>query len=190
MQRYLVKQPDQLQLLASPVRQEIIDEMVNSGPCSVKEIATELGCSADSLYYHIKKLEEHGLIAEEGTRPTTRRDEKVYDVPARKVQVHYDPTDPENTENVAEIISSMLKITDQNFREGFQPELAQPEGSARNLWGTRQKAWLNEEELREVNRLMRKLRNIFWASKKTKDRNLHALTMVLTPIKEQPLRKS
>lgn len=190
MKRYLINKPVQLQLLLSPVRQELIDELVNSGPCSIKELATELGYSADSLYYHIRKLEDKELIEEQGTRSTTRRDEKVYDVPARKMQVHYDPSDPENAEKVTDIISSMLKITEQNFRDGFRPDLAQQKGPARNLWGTRQKAWLNEEELKKVNELMKQLRDIFWSSKKTEDRNLHAITMVLTPIKEQPIRKS
>ena len=54
-----------IRLLASPVRQEIVDTLeALGGEASVAELAAEVGRAADGLYYHLRLLVRGGLIDE------------------------------------------------------------------------------------------------------------------------------
>ena len=65
---------DQIETLSSPARQGILSSVETYGPCSISEIADNLGRPADSLYYHIRKMTRVGLLVDRGSRraaPTT-----------------------------------------------------------------------------------------------------------------------
>src|SRR5258705_200032 len=55
-------------LLASAVRQDILDSVDAIGPCSVAELARVLGRSPHGLYHHLKRLERARLIKLRRTR--------------------------------------------------------------------------------------------------------------------------
>ena len=88
--RYLIKRPEQIELLASPLRQEIVDAVRAMGTCSARELAVELGTSPDSLYYHLRKLVAVGLLVSEGKRSATRRHEEVFRTPGDSMRAVYD----------------------------------------------------------------------------------------------------
>ena len=56
----------QIRALASSIRQDIVDTVAATGPCSVADVARTLGRPADGLYYHVKHLLGAGLLV--GTR--------------------------------------------------------------------------------------------------------------------------
>ncbi len=188
--RYLIDQPDQIASLASPMRQEIVDSIQASGPSSVADLARQLGCPADSLYYHVARLAEAGLLIEHGVRRSGRKDEAVYDLPGPGMRLHYDPSDPENVSAVNKVIVSMLRVAERDFRAGFNPELAVVEGAGRNLRGYRAKAWLTEEELGELNELLERIDAILTRAKDPGPRRLHAFTWVLSPAKARAPRRA
>lgn len=47
--------------LAEPTRMAILNALAD-GPMSVKDLAGRLGRAPDRLYYHLRRLEEHGLV--------------------------------------------------------------------------------------------------------------------------------
>ena len=49
--------------LISPVRQELLSALGLHGPCSVRELAAQLGRQPTALYYHLQILEKAGAIA-------------------------------------------------------------------------------------------------------------------------------
>ena len=57
-----ISSPRQILVLASPVRQDILDTVAAAGPCSVADLARLLGMPADGLYYHIRSLSLAGLL--------------------------------------------------------------------------------------------------------------------------------
>ncbi len=186
---YLITDRVQLELLTSPVRQEIVDAVQASGPSSIREIAVEIGRPADALYYHVEQLLEGGLLVEKGVQNTRRRDAAVYDVPGR-LRLQYDASDEQNVQSVNRIMAAMLRIADRDFRAGFGPDLAVTEGKHRNIWAARTKAWLTKKQLAEVNAILEHLLEIFRESAWSEDGGLFALTWVLSPMIAQPPQRS
>lgn len=185
-----IDDPEQLELLASAARQEILDTVEALGTCSVTELAKELGVPADSLYYHVRRLEAAGLLVARGERRTARRDETIYGLCDDSLRVRYDPEDPENVHRVSEIVAALLRVAERDFRDGFTPALATVGGPARNLWGGRVKAWLSDEELREVNDLLQRLMALFRAGSRSEDRQLCSFAWTLAPLEARPVRRS
>ncbi len=186
---FLIDKPAQISLLSSAMRQEILDSINALGPCSIAELAEELGVAADSLYYHIRKLVETGLLVQQEVRETSRRDEVVYALAGRNMHLKYEPDDPANVESITKIISAMLRMTERDFRAGFTPGRAIVEGETRNLWGSRLKAWLTDDDLSEVNQLLGRLEEIFHQPKLPGDRQLCTLTWVIAPKEAQARRR-
>ena len=89
-----VVRDDQIEVMASPARLEILDAVRSTGPCSIADIAALLGRPADSLYYHVRQLVEVDLLIPCGTRPTSRRHEELYRTPARRIRTPFAADDP------------------------------------------------------------------------------------------------
>jgi len=187
---YYIEDPVQLELIASPMRQDILDHLEGMGPSSVNELSQAVGLPADALYYHIKKLVAVGLIVERGTRPSDRRDETVFALPSRKIQLRYDPADREQAQSVNRIASAMLRSSGRDFEAGLKSEHAIAEGNARNLWAARVKGWLSASQLREANKLLNQLHGIFHEAGPGDDRTLCSLTWGLAPVAAQPVRRT
>ena len=186
---YWIDNPAQISLLTSGMRQEIIDSISALGSCSIADLALELGVPADSLYYHVRKLVKAGLLVKQGIRNTARRDEVVYTVPDHNMHLKYEPNDPVNVESINKIISAMMRMAERDFHSGFTPDLATVEGEARNLWASRYKAWLTEEELGEINEILAKLVTILRRPKLPGDRKLYTITWVISPKKARAKRR-
>lgn len=185
---YRISRFDQIQALAAPARQEIIDALISSGPASATDIAAALGRAADSLYYHIRKLEKVGLVVVVETRRCGRRDEAVYDVPGRPMRIDYDLSDRRVAAAVVDIMGAMLRITQRDFSEAVAEGTAKIGGPHRNLWGGRVKGWISKAGLREINRHLRRVSEIVLSPDREAEGGLHSLTFVLTPL-EPKLRK-
>ncbi len=84
---YRVRDRAQLRALASPVRQQVLQALGAIEPCTAKELAAHLGRKPVSLYYHLRALQEVGLVVEQERRPTARRSEAVYRAVAKKLRV-------------------------------------------------------------------------------------------------------
>lgn len=186
---FYIEKADQLQLLASPVRQEILDCLESMGPSSVGELARAVGLAADSLYYHVRKLAAVGLIVERGRRPSDRRDESVFALPSPRIRLRYDPKHPEQARAVGKIVGAMLRTSMRDFDSGLASERAVAHGAERNLWGARLKGWLDGAQLRRVNELLEELHDVFNAGGPGADKTLCALTWSMAPVEAQPVRR-
>ena len=77
---YVIRRPDELRALASPVRQELVAALGALQPCTVVQLGEHLGRLPVSLYYHLRKLEEVGLVIEAGRQPTEGADQALYQI--------------------------------------------------------------------------------------------------------------
>src|SRR5512142_835327 len=86
----------QIRLLASPVRQAIIDALESSGPQSAAELATILGYSPDALYHHMRKLTDAGLVTV-AKRPGGRGKRcAVFALKTTRTRLYYNPSSHQN----------------------------------------------------------------------------------------------
>lgn len=187
---YDITDPEQLEALASPARQEIVDTVIALGRCSIREIAEALGRPADGLYYHIRALVQVGLLVEASSRTTGQREEALYAAPTRGImRLRYRPEDAEHSAAVRRIVSGMLRSAERDFGAGLDPAIARCAGGRRNITASRQKAWLGREELGEVNALLARLQQILQDATPEDGGDLVSLTCVLAPIEPAPVRR-
>jgi predicted transcriptional regulator len=181
--------PDQMRLLTSAIRLEIIDTLLVNGPSSVADLARELARPADSLYYHIHKLLNGGLLSKEGLRKTSRRDEILYRVDASRVRFKYDTGNSEINDIIRQAVRSMMRTSSRDFDEGLGADNAVSEGPARNIWAGRFKAWLSEDDLKTLNHHLHGIIDILLSSRREEGHRLHSVSMVITPLSERSSRR-
>ena len=67
MQRkHVIRTPRELEALRSTVRQGLIAVLEREGPLTVREMAAHLERTPESLYHHVRVLEEAGLLLDQG----------------------------------------------------------------------------------------------------------------------------
>lgn len=178
-----ISKPRQIAALASPARQEIVDAIEAGGPCSVAEVAAVLGRAQDGLYYHVRELVRVGLLVEVERRRTARRDESVYDLVGRPLELRYAPGRTRSTAEIVRVIGAMVRLAHRSFGAALRGGEVVAHGPGRNIWAARSRAWLTPADLREINEHMRAVREIARRGRR-EGAALHSVTFVLTP--EQP----
>ncbi|MGC4107286.1 MAG: helix-turn-helix domain-containing protein [Thermomicrobiales bacterium] len=83
---HVINDPETLRLIADPLRLRLL-ELIRQEARTVSELAELLDVPRTRLYYHIKLLESHDLIAVEETRVVSGLTEKRYRVTAYRLSV-------------------------------------------------------------------------------------------------------
>lgn len=79
---FVIDRPETLKVLADPQRLRLLSEMTDR-PRTVKQLAEWLGVPKTRLYYHVRKLEEHGLLQVSDRRVVSGIEERTYEATAR-----------------------------------------------------------------------------------------------------------
>ncbi len=131
------------------MRHEIHQVVLSQGEASIREIAEQMGKKPASLYRHIDKLVEVGLLLDIGTKSTSRRDAKVY---TTKLEfMRYRPRKPEMVEALGEFARASLKDTGQKITKSFDQGDAILPVPHRDVMVGSPAGWLDDEELAELN---------------------------------------
>lgn len=182
-----ISQPAQLQVLASPLRQEILDLLARTGDAQVSEIASLLGRPADSLYYHLRELTRVGLVVSSRARANGRRGEMLFRAAQREPTLRHDVSPRGNTPAVASIVASMLRLGIRDFRNASASEEVRTQGPRRELWALRVTGWLDADQIAGINRRIHDLKD---AVARPRSRGkLYAITILLTPLTHRTRRK-
>lgn len=184
----IVRDVRQIRVLASPMRQLVLDTLEALGIASVAELATTLQVPADRLYFHLHALERAGLVravsrVRRGGRPGT-----VYAPGGRRSRLQYAPGDAANVAAVTSVVSSMVRAALREFRKGFQGAPAVT-GSRRELWGARRVAWLDPTALAAVNAGLSAVFRHFERRRARARGRPYAITVLLSPLVRRPHRK-
>jgi DNA-binding transcriptional ArsR family regulator len=179
-ERHVIRTRKQLRALTSAARQEIVDVLAEMGTASVAEIAATLGRPADALYFHLRALQNAGLVKQAGDRERGRRREALFRTVAPELFLHYEPASRENRRAVTAIVSSMLRLGIRDFRRAFEGGDVIVAGPHRELWALRRTARLSLQQVAEVNRSIVRLRKS--ASGPQRKGRLYGITILLTPL--------
>lgn len=186
--RYLdVSDPDGIRLLASPVRQDIADTLAClGGEADVATVASELGRSADGLYYHFELLAEAGLL----TR-TDGGDARRYRIGARRgmaLRLAYEPG-TQSADAAQAVVARLLQAAGRDFDVAVAREGVQTQGPERELWAGRSRGWLDDAGLREANQLIERLQGLLQGPRQPGQDRLFSLSFVMAPATGQPRRR-
>ena len=186
---HVVEHADQIALLASPARIEIMDTLEALGSAvSVAELAQALGRPADGLYYHLRQLADGELIEEElgddGRRYRTRTR------PGKRLTLRYKPGKTENARAVRSVAASIARVAERDFSRALADADTAVEGPLRELWAARGKGWVGTQELAEINRLLNQLMQLLLQPRAAGRQKLIALSWVLAPLDAKPARRA
>jgi DNA-binding transcriptional ArsR family regulator len=187
---YLIQRDDQLAVMVSPVRQEILDALAAAGPSSAAELATRLGRPADALYHHLRLLIRSGLLVEHSRRRTLYRTEVIY-APvrmARRFTAHVDTRSSKSRKHWEQAVATLLRLGIGDFRRAVRGPSIVTDGSQRNLWCGRIKAYLAKDQLARANRLMSELFSLLTHGRLAPNAKLYAVTCLLVPC--QPAKRT
>lgn len=179
-QPYKIERIDQILALSAPTRQEIVDALEVTGPASVAEIGNRLGRAPDSLYHHLRVLVRVDLVVEVEKRGPGHGSKAIYDLPGRPMYIAYNLEDEDVAGGIAEVVASMLRITERDFRAALRTDNVVCDGPNRNIRGTRMKGRLDDAQIKELNSHIEAIRRIFSSPKGGRSR-VHAMTLVLAP---------
>ncbi|NWG18187.1 MAG: helix-turn-helix transcriptional regulator [Chloroflexi bacterium] len=116
---FVVNDLETLRVLADPLRIQII-ELVTHQPRTVKQVAADLDLPPTKLYYHIKQLEERGLIRVVDTRLVSGIVEKQYQAAAFSYHVNkalFSPTSPTGQEGLNVMLTGLFEDARADIQE-------------------------------------------------------------------------
>lgn len=178
---YWVVEPEQLQCLASPVRGDIIDHLVGRGPMAIKQIASSLGRQPSSIYYHIEKLLEVGLIEEAGRQVVNRRTEILYKTPGKKMRVKKALADMANRDVITQTAFGLLRQSQRDFERGYERASMKIDGDERNMGFFRLVNRPSPESLAEINGYLERIAEILW-QERDESQPLVAFAWTMAPL--------
>lgn len=185
--KFAISKPAHLKALASPVRQELLDLLVRTGPASAAELGRLVQRPADGLYYHLRALQRVGLLSSAGTRARAGRGEELFRAVHPEPALHHDPSPGGNSPAVIAIVSSMLRLGVRDFKKGAASSDVRTHGPGRELWALRVTGWLSPAQLEEANRRIRALHEL--PGRRSAKGKLYGITIVLTPLGHRGRKK-
>ncbi|HET7062874.1 MAG TPA: hypothetical protein VFI49_01270, partial [Rudaea sp.] len=79
---------------------------------------------------------------------------------------------------------------ERDFAKALRSGTASGAGELRDLWASRLKGWVNEAELREINRMLVRLAKLLQQPRDPRRNRLVTLAWMLAPIDGKPLRRT
>jgi predicted transcriptional regulator len=184
---YNITSKQQLAVLSSAARQEIIDVLSQMGKVSVSELAAVLGRSADALYYHLRILKKVGLVQESHARIAEGRGEALFSTVGRDLRIDYEAARRGNDKVLNKVIGSMLRLGIRDFRNALRNDGVVVSGEQRELWALRKTGWLNRRDVPGILHAIEKLAGAI--ARPSGKGQLYGITIVLTPLKRRRSRK-
>jgi hypothetical protein len=123
--------PDQRSALASPLRLEILGLFTGNEPLAIADMASLMGRTAGSLYYHVDILEKARLLRRAGTRPKGKRHEALF-YPAASILDLEAEKGGESAELALKTMSSAFRMAERDLEASFRRRDCVTEGPGRN----------------------------------------------------------
>jgi predicted ArsR family transcriptional regulator len=97
------------------------------GPCTVRELADELGREPATLYYHVHALVDSGIVRETGKRKAGTRPESVYSLVAERILIDRSETSEPFLSALADLQRATLRTAERELVAAL--EARDPKGS-------------------------------------------------------------
>lgn len=169
------------------MRQDIIEALESSGPCTIRELARLVGKRPDALYYHVRVLRRFGLLVEVAPRREGGREDACVDVLRKPLNIHYAPESRSNRNAVLALAATITRNANRRFARAFDSGIAVVGGEERNLWAARKQGWLAADDLRRLNRLLREVLVLFEGCREPSadGRTRQELSFILAPLPDR-----
>ena len=185
-----IDDPELIAVLASPLRQEIVDTLAAlGGEASIADLAMQLGRHADGLYYHLKILCKARLVVAAGTAQDEERRYRLAGDATQPLRLAYRTGSGDNVKALRKFAHALLQVAEEDFGAALEMEGVQTEGPHRQLWAARNKAWLSMDELAEANQILERLCTLMSRPRTPERDQLLSCVFVLAPHAALPKRR-
>jgi len=175
-----VARTEQIELLDSPVRQDIVDTLAAlGGEADVASVATELGRPADGLYYHFELLADGGLL--QRVEADGARRYRIGSRRGLRLKLEYRGA-PDSEPAVGRVVDRLLATARRDFRAALSAPETVTDGPRRELWASRQLGWVDEQGLEEINSLLARIDARLQGPRRAGCDRRIALSFVLAPL--------
>lgn len=181
-----LEDPDQLRAIASPARQRLVAGLEALGLASVRELATHLGRSSESLYFHLHKLIACGLVVDVGERVVGRRTERLYRLVARRLRIAGDVSDPEFCDALAETCRSITRAAERDYCRALEHDGACLQGRGRNLALHHYHAHLGPQDRRRLVQMLEEVTSFVVEHNDPINGDLYSYTALLAAVHGKP----
>lgn len=151
---HVIYNPEEMWVLASPIRVEVLNAVCALEQCSAAEIAAFTGRSRTSLYPHIEQLVEAGLILEGDVRLAGKRYEQLFRPIARTVGTKHNSKDPDNVAYHQAYGNAVGRLMARLHERATANPDAIVRGPLRDTHAGISSAWVDDESLEELNELL------------------------------------
>lgn len=169
---------DATRALVSASRQEIVDTLASSGPCTVVRLANLLGRRPDALYFHLRALARVGLVRQQQSQSTSTDGAAVFELPAPAVRLDYSAAP---RRDLARVVRSALKLSLREFERECLAGRTIGRGGSRFLWGGRVTGWANDTQLQQINAHIEAIHRTLRAGRPGRGRRAISFGFLLAP---------
>ncbi len=168
--------------MASPPRQRLVAAFEALGTASVRELAEHVGRSPESLYFHVRKLVDAGLVEEAGERALERHTERLYRLVATRLRLDGDLAAPGYREALAGTCRSITRATQRDWCRALETDGARLQGPGRNLALHHYHVHLKPADRRRLVGLLEELTTFVLEHNDPARGELHSFTSALAPV--------
>lgn len=176
---YVIRRVDQLKALKSQTGLRVLMGLEEAGPCSVGELAAHLGLKAESLYYHVRRLERTGLVRETERRQVGRREEAVYDVVSRRMLMDPEARSPGFLDALGKIYAATLRRIGRQLEDALAGERSR-KGPCRNAQVRTYLIRLRPSAQRELQRRLEEFETFLYENNDPRAGDTFSLTSIIT----------
>lgn len=187
-----IDDPTCIEVLASPVRQEIVDTLwALGGEATVAALAEELGRPADGLYYHLGVLCGAGLVAEiKATESGERRFQLAGKRKRGPLRLAYKLGERGNADALSTYVRGILSIAERDFAQALASPTTVVSGKRRELWAARNKGWVSAQAQEEIVQLLERLCDLTSRPRQSESDRLLTFAFVMAPAVRRPKRRT
>ena len=129
----VLRRPEQLRAATTVIAHQVISAMERVRRATVGELAVHTGVPAGSLYYHVRKLRDAGVLLEREQRSTGGRPELVYELAGSEVVFDPEGRSPRFLAELGRVVRSRLRMVERAFLAALGRPDAVRKGRGRNL---------------------------------------------------------
>lgn len=181
--RFAVKKVDleTWKLMMAPARVDIIETMRGLGQCTIKQLATSLGRSPQSIYPHVEQLVEADIIRQERASTPEGRSVTYIELSADDFTPDLQTIDGDGFNVLAKItVDALTRSVNINSRRASAKGLFQVTDGQPNSFFMHELIWLDDQQLAEFRALMRQAKTMASRRKKpTPGRKYFAVSFLM-----------
>ena len=152
------------------------------GACSVNELAERMGRVPETLYYHLRRLKKVGIVEQVGRRVGTGREEAIYQLKAKRLQVDPSQSSPRFLKAMAKGCGSLLRFAQRSFERALEARADRGTSPKRSLRIEQTTVRLSAGNLAELNKRLDSLSSFLNDADEPSEQKMYVITLATAPL--------